>query len=112
MNPQPAQTARTERAHLVSVAQQDAGQRLDRYLTAILNDLSRTVVQQLIAGGSILVNGRKSKAGYLLREGDKVQISSIIPASDTGPASPTPMPLDIVYEDQDLLVVNKPAGMV
>ncbi len=112
MNPQPAQTARTERAHVVSVAQQDAGQRLDRYLTAILNDLSRTAVQQLIAGDSILVNGRKSKAGHLLREGDKIQISSIIPASDTGSARPTSMPLDIVYEDQDLLVVNKPAGMV
>jgi 23S rRNA pseudouridine1911/1915/1917 synthase len=96
----------------VSVAQEDAGQRLDRYLTAILSDLSRTAVQQLIAGGSVLVNGKQSKAGYLLREGDEIQISSIMPASDTGSARPTPIPLDIVYEDQDLLVVNKPAGMV
>jgi 23S rRNA pseudouridine1911/1915/1917 synthase len=96
----------------VSVAQQDAGQRLDRYLTAVLGDLSRTAVQQLIASGSALVNGKQSKPGYMLREGDEIKLSSIVPAKDAGAARPTAMPLDIVYEDQDLLVVNKPAGMV
>jgi 23S rRNA pseudouridine1911/1915/1917 synthase len=109
MNIQPAHS---DRGRIVSVASQDAGQRLDRYLTALLSDLSRTSVQQLIAGGSALVNGKKSKAGYLLREGDEIQLSSIAPATDAAPARPMALPLDIVYEDQDLLVVNKPAGMV
>lgn len=112
MNPQPQQPAHADRGRIVNVEQQDAGQRLDRYLTTILSDLSRTAVQQLIANGAALVNGKKSKAGYLLREGDEIQVSSIAPASDSRSARPTAMPLDIVYEDQDLLVVNKPAGMV
>lgn len=112
MNPQPQQPAHAERPRIVNVEQQGAGQRLDRYLTAILSDLSRTTVQQLIANGSALVNGKQSKAGYLLREGDEIQLSSIAPASDARSARPTAMPLDIVYEDEDLLVVNKPAGMV
>lgn len=112
MSNQPLRPAHSDRARSVSVAPEDAGQRLDRYVTTILSELSRTAVQQLIANGSALVNGKKSKAGYLLREGDEIQISSLAPVSDAGSARPTAMPLDIVYEDQDLLVVNKPAGMV
>ena len=112
MNIQPAQPAHSDRGRIVPVTPQDAGQRLDRYLTTVLSELSRTAVQQLIASGTALVNGKKSKAGYLLREGDEIQLSSITPASDASSARPTAMPLDIAYEDQDLLVVNKPAGMV
>ncbi len=112
MHTQPERPAQADRARSVSVAPEDAGQRLDRYLTGTLSDLSRTAVQQLIANGSALVNGKKSKAGYLLREGDEIQISSIIPTSDMGSARPIAIPLDIVYEDQDVMVVNKPAGMV
>lgn len=112
MDSQPVQPVYSDRRRIVSVMPQDAGQRLDRYLTTVLSDLSRTAVQQLIASGTVLVNGKKSKAGYLLREGDEIQLSSITPAPDAGSARPRAMPLDIVYEDQDLLVVNKLAGMV
>ena len=96
----------------MSVSPEDVGQRLDRYLTTILGDLSRTTVQQLITSGSALVNGRKSKPGYMLRDGDEIQLIATTPAIDEVSARPTVMRLDIVYEDQDLLVVNKPAGMV
>jgi 23S rRNA pseudouridine1911/1915/1917 synthase len=109
MNSQPSLS---NDGRIVPVSPQDAGKRLDRYLTAILSDLSRTAVQQLIANGSALVNGSKSKPGYMLRDGDEIQLSAATPAIDQGQTRPTAIGLDIVYEDQDLLVVNKPAGMV
>ncbi len=98
--------------HELPVTSEEAGQRLDRYLTSQLSDLSRTSVQQLIADGAALVNGRQSKAGYVLRAGDEIQLSAFAPTTAAERARPTAMPLDIVYEDDDLLVVNKPAGMV
>ena len=108
----PLQPTLSDDSRIVSVSPEDIGQRLDRFLTTILSDLSRTTVQQLITNGSALVNGQKSKPGYMLRDGDEIQISSTATAADAVPARPTAMHLDIVYEDQDLLVVNKPAGMV
>jgi 23S rRNA pseudouridine1911/1915/1917 synthase len=112
MNVPPGQPALSDDRRIVSVSPEHVGQRLDRHLTTILSDLSRTAVQQLITNGSALVNGRKSKPGYMLRDGDEIQISATGPAVDAVPGRPTAIPLDIVYEDQDLLVVNKPAGMV
>src|ERR1700694_3147708 len=112
MNIPPLQPMLSDDSRNVSVSSEDIGQRLDRFLTTILSDLSRTTVQQLITNGSALVNGQKSKPGYMLRDGDEIQISSTATAADAVPARPTAMHLDIVYEDQDLLVVNKPAGMV
>ncbi len=112
MNVPPLQPSLSADKRIMSIAPSDVGQRLDRYLTTILGDLSRTTVQQLITNGSTLVNGKKSKPGYMLRDGDEIQVSSTAPAIDAVPARPTAMHLDIVYEDRDLLVVNKPAGMV
>jgi 23S rRNA pseudouridine1911/1915/1917 synthase len=112
MDVPPLQPSLADDRRIVSVSSQDVGQRLDRYLTTFLSDLSRTTVQQLITSGSALVNGQKSKPGYMLRNGDEIQLSSTAPAVDASPARPTAIRLDIVYEDQDLLVINKPAGMV
>jgi 23S rRNA pseudouridine1911/1915/1917 synthase len=98
---------------LLSIQPQDAGQRLDRYLASTLDGISRTWVQQLIAGGSVLVNGMPGKASYALRVGDAVQVSRISPpGSQSSNLQPLSYNLDIVYEDSDLLVVNKAAGMV
>ena len=98
---------------LLSIQPQDAGQRLDRYLASTLDGISRTWVQQLIAGGSVFVNGRPGKASYALRVGDAVQVSRISPpGSQSSNLRPLSYKLDIVYEDSDLLVVNKAAGMV
>lgn len=90
-----------------------AGQRLDRYLASALDSLSRTHIQRLIADGTVLVNGTSSKVGYTLRIGDTVQIPQTpIRNLQTDHLKPFHYPLDILYEDADLLVVNKAAGMV
>jgi 23S rRNA pseudouridine1911/1915/1917 synthase len=91
---------------------EQAGQRLDRYLVATLGEVSRTSVQQLITEGAVLVNGRESKAGYMLRPGDEVRLLRDAGASRPQEIAAQPLSLDIVYEDEDLLIVNKAAGMV
>jgi len=89
----------------------DAGKRLDQFLAAHIPDVSRARVQQLIAEEKVQVNGRPAKASLKLRGDETVVI--------TGEAAPRPLraiaediPLDIVYEDRDLAVINKPAGMM
>ncbi len=86
------------------------GQRLDKWVTEVTGDLSRMAVQRLIAEGRITVNGRISKAAYRLNAGDEIVVR-IPPAAPTE-LVPEPIPLDIVYEDADLIVINKPAGLV
>ncbi|QBD77741.1 RluA family pseudouridine synthase [Ktedonosporobacter rubrisoli] len=91
---------------------EQVGQRLDRYLVSVLSDISRTGVQQLIADGLILVNGRPAKAGYLLRLHDEIEALQTAQPQQPLDVQPRAIPLDIAYEDDDLLVVNKAAGMV
>jgi 23S rRNA pseudouridine1911/1915/1917 synthase len=105
--PDPSLTQRT-----LSIQADEVGQRLDRYLASVLNGVSRTKVQQLIAEGAALVNGHPSKPGYALRTGDEVQLLSLKLNNRAGTVKPRQLPLDVVYEDRDLLVVNKAAGMV
>ncbi|HLG77265.1 MAG TPA: RluA family pseudouridine synthase, partial [Ktedonobacteraceae bacterium] len=88
------------------------GTRLDRYLTTILHDLSRTAIQNLIAEGAILVNGQKSKPGYLLRQNDEIQVLRTIAPPSARDITPLALPLEVVYEDKDLLVINKESGLV
>lgn len=97
---------------IFSIQPGEAGQRLDRYLVSILSDVSRTSVHQLIADGAILVNGRTSKPGYTVRNGDEILVIMRISKPQSSNPKPQILPLDIVYEDNDLLVVNKAAGMV
>ncbi len=96
----------------LSIQADEAGQRLDRYLASVLDGMSRTKVQQLIAEEAILVNGSPSKPGYALRTGDEIQLFSLKRNNRAGTVKPRQFPLDVVYEDRDLLVVNKAAGMV
>ncbi|MDO8532062.1 MAG: RluA family pseudouridine synthase [Dehalococcoidia bacterium] len=91
-----------------SVATQ--GERLDRFLAAQCPDLSRSRVQQLIEAGHVTVNGRPVKAAHKLKPGDDVSMSVPPPAPVLG-LSPEDIPLTVVYEDADLLVVDKPAGL-
>lgn len=102
----------SEQAQVYAVPEEQVGQRLDRFLVTVLDGLSRTAIQRMITGGQVLVNGRTSKAGYLLRSGDTIEISARQSELHPPEVQPQPTPLAIVYEDQDLLVVNKPAGMV
>ncbi len=96
----------------LSIQADEAGIRLDRYLTSILTGISRTTVQQLIVDGEVLVNGHTGKSGYTLRVGDEVQVTSLNMHNRAANIKPQSLPLDVVYEDKDLLVVNKAAGMV
>ena len=96
----------------LSIQADEAGIRLDRYLTFVLTGFSRTTIQQLIVGGEVLVNGHTGKSGYTLRIGDEVQVMSLNMLGKATNIMPRSLPLDIIYEDKDLLVVNKAAGMV
>jgi 23S rRNA pseudouridine1911/1915/1917 synthase len=107
VNPESSQEKRT-----LSIQEEAAGVRLDRYLTSVLSDISRTAVQQLIVDGAVLVNGHTGKSGYTLRGGDEVQVFSHKMHTKATNIKPQSLPLDVVYEDKDLLVVNKTAGMV
>jgi 23S rRNA pseudouridine1911/1915/1917 synthase len=91
--------------------EEDAGKRLDQYLVAHLPDVSRARVQQLIEQGQVRVDRKPAKTSLRLRGGEQIEI--------LGPAQAEPLraiaediPLDIVYEDADLAVINKPAGMM
>ena len=89
-----------------------AGLRLDRYLVSCLADVSRTQAQQLISNGLVLVNGHAVKPGYALRAQDTVQVLRTTPVAVPTTVQPQALPLDIVYEDEYVLVINKAAGMV
>jgi 23S rRNA pseudouridine1911/1915/1917 synthase len=88
-----------------------AGQRLDHFLVAQMPDVSRARVQQLIADGRILVNAAQAKSSLKLRGGESIELTGSAAAAPLR-AMPEEIPLDIVYEDDDLAVVNKPAEMM
>ena len=90
----------------------EVGQRLDRYLIPFMSDVSRTVIQHMITEGEVQVNGRSSKPGYALRNGDTIQLYHMLPPLQSDHVKPQSYPLEVVYEDKDLLVINKAAGMV
>ena len=95
----------------IEVTAEAKGQRLDQFLAAQLEGVSRSRVQLLIEQGDVLVNGKREKVSLKLRGGERIDI--------TGEPRPAPLkataeeiPLDVIYEDADLAVVNKPAGMM
>jgi 23S rRNA pseudouridine1911/1915/1917 synthase len=96
---------------LISVAAEDAGKRLDQFLTLRLETVSRARVQEMIAGGKVLVNNSPAKASLKLRGGERL---SVLGEAQRVPlkAIAEEIPLDIVYEDDDLAVIDKPAGMM
>lgn len=87
-----------------------SGERIDRFLSENLEDLSRSYIQKLLKEGSILVGGRPVKANYKVNENDEILVR--IPDPEVLDIVPENIPLDILYEDEDILVVNKPKGMV
>lgn len=88
----------------------DAGKRLDSYLAESFDELTRSRVQKLIAQGEIKVNGKEVRANYKLKDSDDVEIN--IPEAREVEIEAEEIPLDIVFEDDCMLVVNKPQGMV
>lgn len=93
------------------VATKDAlGRRLDRFLQSELPGHSRAFLQKLIEQGHVLVNARPGKPSHRMQPGDKVSVE--IPPPRPLEAAPEAIPLEILFEDDDLIVVNKPAGLV
>jgi len=86
------------------------GNRLDAYLASQIEGWSRARLQRLIENEDVLVNGKSSKPSYKLRENDEVEVELIAPPTDA--FVPENIPIEIVYEDDTLVVVNKPAGLV
>lgn len=86
------------------------GKRIDAYLSEKLEDTSRAAVQRLIENGKVLVNGKTVKPSYKVQEGETIQVEEEIPVEVSLKAQE--IPLDIIYEDKDIIVVNKPKGMV
>ena len=87
-----------------------SGVRLDVFLAEANAELTRSRIQKLISDGNITVNGSYVKANYKLRQGDKIEIE--LPPPKNTELKAEEIPLDIVYEDEHMLVVNKPQGMV
>lgn len=96
---------------LVAEAEDQAG-RLDRFLALLIPDLSRTQIQRLIAAGLVRVNGRQARSGYAVQPGDRVEWRPVAPPQETPPPEAEAIPLEILYQDEHLLVVNKPRGLV
>ena len=87
-----------------------AGERLDAYLARTVENLTRSAVQKLIDEGCVLRNGKAAKKNEKLNPGDEITLT--IPEPKEVDIAPTEMTLDIVYEDEDVLVINKPKGLV
>jgi 23S rRNA pseudouridine1911/1915/1917 synthase len=93
----------------IIVSSEDSGLRLDRVVANRCPQLSRTRVQELIAGGLVLLNGKSAKDSHKVREGDAIEV---IPEPRPAlRAEAEAIPLDSLYEDEDVIAINKPAGM-
>ena len=95
---------------IFEVMEEQEGERLDKYLSIIYPDFSRSFFQKLIKDSSVFVNDKAEKASYLVKLEDVVTIH--FPDAVQTTIEPENIPLDIIYEDDDLLIVNKPKGMV
>jgi 23S rRNA pseudouridine1911/1915/1917 synthase len=92
------------------IAGPDAGKRLDAFLSEQIEGWSRSRLQRLITDGDVLVNEKTAKPSYRLRENDEIDVDLV--EAPTAVFEPEDIPLDIVFEDEYLAVINKPAGMV
>lgn len=94
----------------LSASEADCGVRIDKFIADNLEELTRSSIQNLIKTGDVLVKGTTVNKSYKLQSGDNIEV--MIPEPQPLDAVPENIPIDIVYEDEDLLIVNKPKGMV
>ena len=92
------------------VDENDEDIRLDSFLASVTENLSRSKIQNLIKSGSVKVNDTSKKPSYQIKENDKIELE--IQDSETVKIQPENIPLEIVYEDENMLVINKPSGML
>ena len=91
-------------------SEENARERIDKFLTEKVPELSRSYIQKLLKEQKITVNGSAVKANYKVKEGDEISVA--VPDIKEPDILPEDIPLDILYEDDDVLIVNKPKGMV
>src|SRR5690606_29226296 len=96
--------------HIYFVQESEEGERLDKLVAAIFNEYSRSQIQKMIDEQLVLVNRKPEKPSYRVKWGD--QITLIEKDLETIVIEPENLPLDILYEDEDLVVIHKPSGMV
>jgi 23S rRNA pseudouridine1911/1915/1917 synthase len=90
----------------------DVGKRLDKFLVSNIIDYSRSKIQRHIRGGNVLVNGSKLKTGYLLEINDIINFKEIVEKKSETDLIPEAIDLNQEYEDSDIIILNKPAGLV
>jgi 23S rRNA pseudouridine1911/1915/1917 synthase len=95
---------------LISLTAEDGGERLDKWLAGQLPDRSRAEAQRWIEAGQVTRGGRALKASYRVSAGESIDV--LIPPPENYDVEPENIPLDVLYEDRDVLVIDKPAGMV
>ena len=86
------------------------GKRIDAYLSEKLEDTSRVAVQRLVTNGKVVVNGKKVKSSYKVQKKDKIEVEEEVPVEVSLKAQN--IPLEVIHEDEDIIVINKPKGMV
>src|SRR5215475_4157171 len=97
--------------HTAKIGAAQAGQRLDRALTALLNELSRSRLKTLVLAGHVAISGRTIRdPGHCVNAGDEVAV--VVPAATPPVPRPENIPLAIIYEDADIIVIDKPRGLV
>ena len=94
----------------IKINEKDVGKRIDSLIPNIESEISRSMVQKLIAENNIKVNNEKTKSSYKLKLNDEIEIN--IPEAKEIDLKAQDIPLDIIYEDKDIIVINKPKGMV
>ena len=92
------------------ITEENVGSRIDVFLSESEEEITRSHAQKLLADGFVLVNGKSANKNYKLRLGDMLSLT--MPEPEPCEAKPENIPIDIVYEDEDIIVVNKPKGMV
>lgn len=95
---------------IFNIMPQDAEKRLDVWLTALLEQFSRSYVDKLIQDGNVTVNKKNVKSGYRLKAGDSVEVN--VPEPKLLEVKAEEIELDVIHEDEDIIVINKPRGMV
>ena len=95
---------------IIYIDENDENKRLDSYLSEITPDLSRSKIQNFIKSGNVKINDSIKKPSYILKENDKIDFE--IPEEEKLEIKPQDIPFEIVYEDENMLVVNKPSGML
>ena len=95
---------------IFEITEENVGARIDVFLSEAEEEITRSHAQKLLADGFVLINGKSANKNYKLRKGDVLELT--LPEPEPCEAQPENIPIDIVYEDDDIIVVNKPKGMV